>query len=195
MTNKDKAHYWDAAKHWNTVFDENFSRESDRASVIISGAMLDEALETILKTYLVPCPSEDSLMEGAYAPISTLNAKIDLAHRLGLISARLCRDLHTIRKIRNEFAHNIKDCSFRDSAVRSRIIELVRSSEIIKRDVKSRKAFVEGPRGDFQMVVSWILWHLWSSLERIGTIEPAENEWGYWTKDEAKEEIKNVEGE
>lgn len=195
MTKKHTARYWDTAKHWASVFDEEFSKESDRASIIISVAMLDEALETILKTYLVPCSSEDSLMEGAYAPISTFSAKIDLAHRLGLISTRLCRDLHTIRKIRNAFAHNIKDCSFRDTAVRSRIIELVRSSEIVRWDVKTRKTFVEGPRGDFQMVVSWMLWHLWSFSERIDTIEPTEKEWGYWTEGEAKEDIENPEGE
>ena len=92
------------AYHWDSIFDREFGKESDRASVIISVAMLDRALETILKAYLVPTDSpEDSLLEGAYAPIATFNARIDLAHRLGLITARFCRDLHIIRKIRNDF--------------------------------------------------------------------------------------------
>ena len=157
--------------------------------------MLDRALETILKAYLVPTDSpEDSLLEGAYAPIATFNARIDLAHRLGLITARFCRDLHIIRKIRNDFAHNISGCSFEDSAVCSRITELVRSSTIIERSPKIRKSFPDGPRGDFQMTVSWMLWCLWSISEEVHSIESPGIEWGYWTKGmekEAEEEIKH----
>lgn len=178
------------AYHWDDLFDAEFSKESDRAGVIISVAMLDRVLETFLKAYLVPTDSaEDSLLDGAYAPIATFSAKLDLAYRLGLISTKFCRDLHIIRKIRNDFAHNISSCSFEDSVVRSRIIELVRSSTIIEREPKIRKNFPEGPRGDFQMTVSWMLWCLSSQSEEVHSTEPAGIEWGYWTK-EMEEEIK-----
>jgi len=177
------------AYHWDDVFDTEFAKESDRAGVIIAVAMLDRVLETILKAYLVPTDSpEDSLLEGAYAPIATFNARIDLAYRLGLISARFCRDLHLIRRIRNDFAHNISSCNFEDSSVHSRIIELVRSSTIIERDTKIRKRFPEGSRGDFQMIVSWMLWCLWSQSEEIHSTEPSDIEWGYWTE-EMEEDI------
>jgi len=152
------------AYHWDDVFDTEFAKESDRAGVIIAVAMLDRVLETILKAYLVPTDSpEDSLLEGAYAPIATFNARIDLAYRLGLISARFCRDLHLIRRIRNDFAHNISSCNFEDSSVHSRII-------------------------DFQMIVSWMLWCLWSQSEEIHSTEPSDIEWGYWTE-EMEEDI------
>lgn len=168
------------AAHWDKIFEREFKKESDRASVILSVAMLDRALETCLKASLVPIgSSEDDLLEGIYAPISTFSARIDLAHRIGLISAKFCRDLHIIRKIRNEFAHNISGCDFDNSAVRSRITELARSSGIEDRVPKKRRVFPKGPRGSFQMAVSWMLWRLWGLSEDATAIEPAELEWGY----------------
>ena len=175
-------------KHWDEVFKREFGKESDRASVILSVAMLDKALETVIKTHLVPtASSEDSLLEGAYAPLSTFNARIDLAYRLGLISIQFCRDLHTIRKIRNDFAHNIAGCSFEDSTVRSRITELVRSSRMIEKYPEARSTFLRGARGDFQMTVSWMLWYLWSLTDEIVSIKPAQHESAYTTRKKIEE--------
>lgn len=187
-------------KHWDEIFTREFEKESDRACVILSVAMLDRALETLLKARLVPTSSsEDELLEGAYAPISTFNARIDLTHRLGLISTKLCRDLHTIRKIRNDFAHNITGCTFEDSSVRGRIIELSRSSSIIESLPEVRETFQKGPRGDFQMTVSWLLWYLWSSLGKVSSIEPAHLEASYWPKDKLirglKEALRKAQGD
>lgn len=185
-----------ATKHeeyWDTVFKKEFEKESDRACVILSVAMLDQALEGLLKAHLVPISSsEDELLEGAYAPISTFNARIDLAHRIGLISARFCRDLHIIRRIRNDFAHNITGCSFEDSTVRNRIIELTRSSKLPKKFPDVRKTYPEGYRGDFQMIVSCLLWLLWSSEGEVTSIELHPTEAPYWPKDILEEELKKL---
>ena len=168
-------------EQWDEIFIREFRKESDRASVILSVAMLDRALELVLKAHLVPTGSpEDSLLDGVYAPISTFNARIELAHRLGLISVKFCRDLHTIRKIRNAFAHNIEGCSFNDSSIRSRVFELMRSSGIAKRNPKKReRSFMKGTKGDLEMTLSWMLWYLWDLAKEVDTIEPAELEWGY----------------
>lgn len=175
-------------KHWMGVFDREFKKESDRASVILSVAILDRALESVLKAHLVPTDSpDDSLIEGVYAPISTFNARIDLAHRLGLISTKFCRDLHIIRKIRNEFSHNIEGCSFDNSSVRSRVFELIRSSGIAERSPKMReKSFMKGTKGDFQMTISWMLWYLWDLAKEVDTIEQTGLEFGY-TEGEERE--------
>src|SRR2546423_1294633 len=107
-------------EHWSNVFDEEFAKETDRASVILATAMLDQALETLLRAYLVPTDStDDKLLDGAYAPLSSFSARIDMTYRIGLISGRLCRDLHIIRRIRNEFAHNVTGCEFAASSVRN----------------------------------------------------------------------------
>jgi DNA-binding MltR family transcriptional regulator len=176
--------------YWNRIFKREFAKESDRACVILSVAMLDHALETLLKARLVPTSSsEDEILEGAYAPISTFNARIDLAHRIGLISSQLCRDLHIIRKIRNDFAHNITNCSFEDSSVRSRLIELSRSSPIIEALPEVRETFQTGLRGDFQMTASWMLWYLWSMARRVSSIKPASSEECYWPKDKLRKSV------
>jgi DNA-binding MltR family transcriptional regulator len=159
-------------EHWDNVFMQEFSKESDRASVILAVAMLDQALETLLKTYLVPTDSsEDRLLDGAYAPLSSFSARIDLCYRLSLISARFCRDLHIIRRIRNEFAHNVTGCNFGSSGVRNRIIELMRSSRIDEQFPEFREQYADGAKGDFQMNVSWMLWQLWSLAEHSSPLE------------------------
>jgi len=179
-------------EEWHDIFIKEFQKESDRACVILSVAMLDLALETILKARLVPTSSsEDELLEGAYAPISTFSARIDLAHRIGLISTQLCRDLHIIRKIRNDFAHNITGCSFEDTSVRSRIIELTRSSGLDKKLPEKRKQFPTECRGDFQMTVSWMLWYLWYLSQEVTSIKPATLEESYWPKDKLVRVLKS----
>jgi hypothetical protein len=130
---------------WDQTFCNQFEKESDRACVILSASMLDQALETLLKAYLVPISSkEDDFLEGLYAPISSFSAKIDLSFRIGLISAKFCRDLHLIRKIRNEFAHNISGCNFNNETVHRRVLELRRSSTFIDRQPTIRKSFEHG---------------------------------------------------
>jgi DNA-binding MltR family transcriptional regulator len=159
-------------KHWNRLFKDEFSKESDRASVILSVAILDQALETLLKSYLVASDSsDDKLLDGAYAPLASFSARVDICYRIGLISSRFCRDLHIIRRIRNEFAHNVSGCEFATPSVRNRIIELVRSSKIDKRLPAIRNNFPEGPKGDFQMTISWMLWQLWGIVENVHPLE------------------------
>jgi len=173
------------AIHWDDVFREEFEKESDRACVILAVAMLDQALEALLKARLVPTSSsKDGLLEGAYAPISTFSARIDLAHRIGLISTKFCRDLHIIRDIRNDFAHDIRGCTFHNDAVRNRVHAFVRSSGIVERCSEIRRTFMEEARGDFQMTVSWMLFSLWNLTDRIQSMKPAPLEWGYTAKED-----------
>jgi hypothetical protein len=175
-------------EQWSDLLREQMGKESDRAIVILCAAMLETALETIVKSRLVPIASaDDSLLEGVYAPISSFSAKIDLAHRIGLLSAKFARDLHIIRRIRNDFAHNVQSCSFGHAAMRSRVAELARSSGIIEHFPGVRKAFVEGTRGDFLMIISWMLWYLWQLAGEVNSIQAAEPEWGYTELPEAKE--------
>lgn len=166
--------------HWEDVLTQEFERESDRASVILAAALLDSALEILLKARLVPsATANDSLMDGAYAPVSNYSARIDLAYRMGLISAKFARDLHLVRKIRNNFAHNISGASFEDSGVRSRVQELRRSCVFFDKHPWLRDQFPNTPRGDFQMAASWMQFHLHQYIAEISSIEEAGTEWGY----------------
>ena len=171
------------SNQWEQTFCKEFEKESDRACVILSAAMLDQALETLLKAYLVSTSSkEDDFLEGIYAPISSFSAKIDLSFRIGLISAKFCRDLHLIRKIRNEFAHSITNCDFQNESIHRRVLELRRSSTFIDRHPTTRKSFVSGVKGDFEMTVSWMLFYLGKLIEVTESLDAAEEEFGYTTE-------------
>ena len=71
--------------------------------------MLDELLKQLIAAHLLPCAGQETLFSGAAAPLSFFSSRIDLAHRIGLISPRLARDLHLIRRIRNDFAHTFDE--------------------------------------------------------------------------------------
>lgn len=143
-------------------------KESDRAAVILAGAMFDEALLALLRKRLGKCPSkEDQLLDGAYAPLGSFSSRIDAAYRLGIYHQQFWTALHLVRKIRNKFAHHIEGCTFADTAVASRVRELciaVGMKDLI--DVPrmtSRKRFEES--------ASWMLFYLWSCFREVVRIK------------------------
>lgn len=158
--------------HWDELFDSEFAKESDRACVILTGSLLDSALETLLKTLLFPATSgEDPLFDGPNAPLTSFSARIEMAYRLGLIDSGFARCLHLVRRIRNDFAHNITGCTFLDSSILGRLTELRRATGIPENCKGTRKAFPSGPRGDFQMIAGFMQWMLRSLLEDIKTLD------------------------
>ncbi|MDD2734074.1 MAG: MltR family transcriptional regulator [Desulfuromonadaceae bacterium] len=94
--------------------------ESDRGCALFAAAYLDTALEALLKASFVEGrKAEGELFEGT-APLSSFSAKIKLAYFLGIISDQCRRDLDTIRKIRNDFAHDATIISFETRSIADR---------------------------------------------------------------------------
>lgn len=117
--------YWDVFITRLPAFCDMLSHESERGCVIVGAALLDEALEQILKIRLVPSPEKrDKLFNGAYAPLGSFSAKIDFAYRVGIIGLNRRSILHLIRKLRNDFAHSTLQLSFDSQQVRNRVKEL-----------------------------------------------------------------------
>jgi DNA-binding MltR family transcriptional regulator len=101
---------------------KQFGGESDRACVILVAAVMDECLTKMLKSKLVQISgNDDPLFDGNNAPMGTFGARISVAHRLGLISKKLHDSLDIVRKIRNDFAHDIFHCDFTNQSVRDRL--------------------------------------------------------------------------
>jgi len=169
------------------TFFEEFNKESDRSCVILSAAVLDSALKTLFVTKLVPITSnQDTFLDGPYSPISSFSSRIELAFRIGLISSRLARDLNLIRKIRNDFAHNITDCSFENSGVQNRLSELCNSFGMRELSEGRMKAFGDSPRGRFQLIVGSIQFYLHGITSDIQSFETPEEELPYryvWSED------------
>jgi len=118
--------------------------ESSRAHAIVGAALLDHLLEQVLRHHMIGKP-EESLF-GAYGPLSSFSAKIDIAKSLGILTAGESADLHRVRKIRNAFAHSLDDLSFRDRSIQNHVHQLqVRAGTIL-----GKKG---APRLDFELCV------------------------------------------
>lgn len=150
---------------------EQFSKESDRAAVILVSSLLDELIGSLLKSYFIPNPnSEDSLFSNATSPLSNFSSKIDLAFRLGLISSKFARDLHIVRKIRNSFAHDLYNCNFNNGSVKSRINELENSVAISKNinNLNRPDDLLKGARGMFLYITAHMVGEI---IHKINTIK------------------------
>lgn len=158
----------DLAGEWSDHFDYSIRKESSRAKVILSACYLDELLRQLLEVALKPSDSkEDPLLDGPQAPLGTYSAKIEICARLGLISEEAKRSLHLIRKIRNEFAHKLTECDFTKSKILKWNEELHQLNDVATKE--RRASFSNGPIGDFEKSVSWLVYWLKNLIQQIPT--------------------------
>jgi len=127
--------------------------ESDRGSVLVGGAMLEETLGAVLRAFLAHDDGiAKSLLQVPNAPLSTFSSRIRIARVLNLVSESLFKDLDRIRSIRNAAAHFDRkgpkgfSFSFADLDIAQRCLALHTIPE------EFRKIFP--PRTLFEMFVS-----------------------------------------
>jgi hypothetical protein len=97
--------------------------ESDRGCALLGVAYIDEALGELLRANFVDDKAANELLDESRA-LGTLSARIIACHCLGLISPGFVRNLHLLRKIRNDFAHEV-EVSFETPAIAARCRELL----------------------------------------------------------------------
>jgi hypothetical protein len=105
------------------------ANEGERALVIGGAARVELALERLLKSVLLPCARDNDELFEANGPLSTVYAKIGMAHRLGLLDDNFERMLQLIRKIRNDFAHAAIPVNLSQSSHRDRLNEVKRCAQ------------------------------------------------------------------
>lgn len=81
--------------------------QSDRAAAIVGAAWVEEELDAAIRSFIIDDKESVKRLLGKSAPLSSFSAKIDMACVLGMCSRVIAKDLHTIREVRNDFAHNI----------------------------------------------------------------------------------------
>gem|GEM_PF-1558735 len=151
---------------WCDHFETSIVKESLRAQIVLSGCYLDEALYDLLKIVLVPENGKtDLLFDGPQAPLGTFSAKIEMSFRMQLIDKDTKASLSLIRKIRNEFAHNLMNCDFKDPKILDYNDNLYRIHS--KSMQEGRKKFKEGEEGNFLAVASLILFIIRSKIQEI----------------------------
>ncbi|HYX72597.1 MAG TPA: MltR family transcriptional regulator, partial [Nitrososphaera sp.] len=98
--------------------------ESDRGCALMAAAFLDSELEKLLSKYFVDNENVKKEVFGHSRPLGTFSSRIDLAYLLGLVGPKAHRDLHLIRKVRNEFGHVSTPITFDNPGLASRCSEL-----------------------------------------------------------------------
>jgi hypothetical protein len=89
--------------------------ERGRGAVLVGVARVDAALERLLLAVLLPSPGRSDALFQPDRPLGSFGARISLAHRLGLIETPVERALHTLRRVRNAFAHSSESASLGDA--------------------------------------------------------------------------------
>lgn len=122
---------------------------------------------------------KDTLLDGPNAPLSNFSSRIDFAFRIGIISHQLARDIHIIRKIRNDFAHSYEPRTFEDGKIRDQVNALAISVNLKRR---GQLPYV-GTKGDFIQSSLYIIGQLRANLaNRTLSLTPATEE-GIYFKD------------
>ena len=173
---------------------KELDKDSDRAVVIVATAMVDDALKEILKRKLLPAKDKEyCIVSSPSSPLGSFSSRINACFQLGSISSNMHRDLHILRKLRNEFAHKPFDLNFNSASVKSRVIELDKISKYLDRNKEARDNInKEGVRGDFIFSVGWRLYSLTCDNDKIESVKPKIPEFGYIDFESFPEEIKKL---
>ena len=135
-------------------FLDQIYKESDRGCALICAAILDELLTEVLQVYLIECKSTKLLFTGANGPLNSFYSKILLTRSLGVMDEAQYNDFNKIRKIRNEFAHEIGEKTFESEKIKSICMSLNIYMTFANEDgshnfEKGRKEFYSNPRDAF----------------------------------------------
>jgi DNA-binding MltR family transcriptional regulator len=90
----------------------------------MAGAYLSDQLERLLKSFFAQEPTSVDELFGSTAPLGSFSARIDIAFACGLLPKMAQRDLHIIRRIRNDFGHVARQITFDEQSIKARCREL-----------------------------------------------------------------------
>lgn len=146
-------------------FIKEFADETDRAAAVLGAANLESILEKLLISYFLPFESEREKNEffSSNGPLGTFSSRIRMVYRLKIIDADFYKALLLIKKIRNEFAHNISSLKLDRPPMSDQVKELTNplmNFEVIR---SFRDSFFKGindSSANFRTALSLILFML-----------------------------------
>jgi hypothetical protein len=104
-----------------------------RVTAVVGGAFVEEHLTHVLKSRMVKDEKVTNEMLVPGRTFGDFGAKVDLGYLIGIYSKRAHKELTTIRRIRNDFAHQLELNSFDRDDIRDRCQNLTLSqSKIVK---------------------------------------------------------------
>src|SRR5262245_23804710 len=145
---------------------EEMEAIGDRAAAIVIASLVESRLTSALQAAMVDVPSIKNDFFRASGPLGSFSAKIDFALLTGLLTQDAHKDLHTMRKTRNRFAHDLKPTQFDTN---EQIRQLARNFILIEKmvcpmeaeetpsgfafamKVEDYKLFISRPRGSYML--------------------------------------------
>jgi hypothetical protein len=131
---------------------------SHRATALVAGAFVEEHLTLLVRESVQRDSKLEDQMFRPGGPLSDMGVKINLGYFLGLYTKTAWKELDTIRRIRNEFAHTVETSSFNQSPVKEWCMNLTRwrMVKIQTRPGPSKGSLMlsmdEGKKGEFPLV-------------------------------------------
>lgn len=141
-------------KYFSSFLSE-FQEETDRGAALVGAALIDDRLERLLKSHLLECKQSKEILNGGNSPLGSFSARTNMAYCLGLITELEYKEIETIRKVRNEFAHKVHGLSFKDQKVNDLCQNLKANTPDGKRfDGEPRQLFINSV-----ILTSLALWY------------------------------------
>src|SRR5579863_821788 len=108
------------------VFLKELLGANDRSCAVLAANALNIMLEALLSTQMLSVTPEERkpLFYGLAGFLGPLSAKIRLCYILGLISKEQAIHMHTMREIRNHFAHSLFGVSFENTEIATECAKL-----------------------------------------------------------------------
>lgn len=103
---------------------DKLNDETPRGAALLACSYIDELLKNIISAFLIESKEATKLVDGFNAPLGTFSARTAMAYCLGLISEKEHQEILTLKKIRNDCAHD-----FRITFADQRIIDLCNNLE------------------------------------------------------------------
>ena len=97
---------------------------SDRVAAILGGTLVDATLIAAIMVELDDPNDAAKLFDDLRGPFSTFYSRILAGKMLGLFDAATADQLHTIRQIRNNFAHSLANLNFTNAEVAEKCAKL-----------------------------------------------------------------------
>lgn len=119
-------------------FRTSLMSETDRGSVLMAAAFIEDKLLQMLQDFMVENESIQKKIFEGNGVLATFSSKIQVAYLLGLIPKNIFDDLNILRRLRNDFAHNAKPISFKTDYIKDRCEALqVVSKTALRVDTKA----------------------------------------------------------
>lgn len=140
---------------------EEMEATSDRAAAIVIASLVESRLTSALQAAMADVPSIKNDFFRSSGALGSFAAKIDLALLNGLLTENAHKDLNTMRRIRNVFAHELKPTQF---DANDQILQLARNFILIEKMMCSMEA-EQVPEG-FKFAMQVASYDLLKSLPR-----------------------------